>query len=225
MTITNIEATAQTNYRIWGQNATYATARSTAANLDNQSYVANNVVAAVYYTMRGYINFNTALIPDGDVVSDVKLQMVLTSDSSTTDFDVEICEQNWAAQDPLAAGNMEAAYDGCLAASTYYVWRNTAGISINTQYTSPSLTPGYVNKTGITYYSLRNSLDRIGTTPTDASTIIVGNAGNATAAYRPLLIVTHGLGTQAVYRNQRGIESARPTRFFYCWNGLYYLGV
>ena len=30
--------------------------------------------------------------------------------------------------------------------------------------------------------------------------------------------------TTQYYRTQRGIESARPTRFFYCWNKLYYLG-
>jgi len=123
------------------------------------------------------------------------MKLVCVEDYSPVDFDVEIVKQDWSAQDPIGAGNMEAAYDNCLAGVLDAIWRNTAGISIGTQYTSPNLDISRINKTGLTYYSLRSSRDKNAVPPTgeDTETIILATANHATPAYRPVLTVLYSV--------------------------------
>lgn len=187
MTTTNIEATTATNYRIRGSSPTYATARSTASGIAVYFKTGQDTN---YNCDRIFFKFDTSVIGT-DVVSDVKLRLVCVTDESVTDFDIQICEQDWSAQDALSTGNMEAAFDACLAEADYFTWRNTSGMSTNTQYTGPSMTPGYVNTSGYTYYSLRSGEDYSNSQPSTTENVTLGEPGNATAAYRPVLIVTH----------------------------------
>lgn len=191
MTETIIEASTATNYRCRGSNSTYSTARNTCGAVAVYFKISNSYVNPLYYCDRIVFKFDTSAIPDGDAVSDVKMRLVCVTDESTTDFDVQICEYDWSASDPLGTGNMETVFDGVLAEADYFVWRNTSGMSLNTQYTGPSMTPGYVSKTGSTYYAIRVSSDYTNSTPSDLQSITLAEPGHATASYRPALIVTH----------------------------------
>jgi hypothetical protein len=148
------------------------------------------------YTWRSYLNFDTSAITDTYVVTQANLKLVCTNDySDAYDPDIVIRKQDWSSQNPIAAGNREAAYDGCLAAtSDDNIWRNTLGMSLNTQYTSGNLSTSWINKAGLTYYSLLSSNDRDGNDPTVTGSnayIILATPSNTTPAYRPVLTVLY----------------------------------
>lgn len=180
---------------VYGQNATYATARSTSTAHDavNPMRVGQYPTGGQFLVLRSFLKFSTAGIPDSDSVSDVIMKLTAVADNSVTDFDVVIRKQDWSGQDPLAAGNREAAFDNCLAAtSDSNIWRNTSGMSLNTQYSSGSLDTSWVVKTGSTYYSLISSQDVSNTSPgANDAYIQIASQEYATSAYRPVLTVTH----------------------------------
>lgn len=191
MTVTSIIASTATYYRTRGSNATYATARNTCSSISATYRTGNSLSAGNYFVDRLTQVYVTSVIPLTDYIESVALRMVCTTDHSDTDFDVHVCEYDWSASDPLAAGNQEAVFDGILAEADYFVWRNTSGIAINTQYTSPSLNIPYINRAGSTYYALRVSTDYTNTTPTTDDYLTLAGPAHATESYRPTLIVTH----------------------------------
>jgi len=189
--------TAGASYgRIDGQSTVYATTRSTAAHVvTNDLTVGQMWIDPTYTVYRSFIKFDTSAIPDGDIITQVNMAMVCRADQSATDFDVQIVKQDWSVQDPLAAGNMEAAYDGCLAADADdSIWRNTSGMDIETVYISGNLNTARVNKIGSTYYGLRSSLDDSNTAPDSIDRIYFAQPDHATEAWRPILTVLHSGG-------------------------------
>lgn len=154
---------------IFGQNATYSTARSTSSNFQDSfifpsTYNAPAIGQVTGFNIsRTFIKFSTNGIWGG--VSNAKINLSVTLDQSTADFDVQIVEQDWSAQDPITAGNRETAYDGCLSPASFILWRNTSGLSIDTYYASSDLTNSYVKKNSATYYSLRSAEDRNNSAP------------------------------------------------------------
>lgn len=192
MTTTSIIGT--TSDRIRGNHAVYATARATSVSNDNVPQLGQVLTGGVYYIDRVALKFDTSSIPASDIISQVNLRMVAVTDSSATDFDVDIVKYNWSASDPIAAGNRETVYDGILAASPdENIWRNTNGMAINTQYTSGNLDISWINKGGSTYYGLLSNRDRdgAGTAPSGAEAIVLASVGHATSSYRPTLIIIH----------------------------------
>ena len=156
--------------------------------------------STVYYVYRGYLVFVTSTIGSGATVIQVNLKLTAITDTSNTDFDVQIVKQDWSAQDPLSNANREAAYDNCLAGTADdNIWRNTNGMSINAQYASGNLSTAWVNKTGSTYYSYRSSLDYAGTTPTGYDYIEIASqentAGDPPGIFRPILTVVYSVET------------------------------
>ena len=184
---------------IQGQSVTYSVARSTSIAYNNTATILtlgqNFVGGELYVVYRDSLKFDTSSIPDMALISQNNFKAVVYEDSSITDFDVQIIKQDWSAQDPLSDANREAAYDNCLAGTADdNIWRNTNGISINTQYTSGNLSTAWVSKTGNTYYSLRSSLDFANTTPTGIERISIYSQEHATEAYRPILTVVYTEG-------------------------------
>lgn len=185
---------------------TYATARSTSTAFDTsannftvgQSYISTGK-GDQYDVYRSFLKFDTSSIPDGDTVSAVVMKLVCITDSSTTDFDVQIAKYDWSGSDPLSAGNRETAYDGALAATLDdNIWRNTSGMSLNTQYDSGALATAWVSKTGATYYALRSKEDTDNSAPLGPENIAIASQDHATSGYRPILTVTHAGGGTAV---------------------------
>jgi len=183
---------------ITGTNATYETARSTSSSLSITAATMIVGQSTGYNIRRFFVKFDTSSIGAGSTITQVNLKLVCTTDSSTTDFDVQIVKQDWSAQDPLSDANREAAYDNCLAGTADdAIWRNTSGIVENTQYASGNLATAWPSKTGNTYYSLRSDRDLASTTPTGGERITVAAAEHATEAYRPVLTVAYSAGGAA----------------------------
>jgi hypothetical protein len=193
-----------------GQNSVYATARSTATYHSSTSVAPSmgQLYSSGDYTCsRLYLLFDTSSIGSG-TVTQVNLKLVVTADNSSTDFDVYILKQDWSAYNPLSAGNRDAAYDECLtAAQDDNIWRNTSGLSIETQYASGNLSTTWINGTGTTYYSLASNRDYVdpGTTPTGYELISIATANNPTTAYRPVLTVTYTAGGGATLVTRKSL--------------------
>jgi len=184
MTTTTIDLTAVTNNRVYGNNATYLTARSTSAVVDTYMTVGQTTGFLVF---RAPLKFDTSSIPDTDVISQVNMNLAVVTDTSTTDFDLAIVKYDWSASDPLAAGTREAIYDGILAATADdNIWRNTNGIDVNTYYTSGNLSPAWVNKTGITYYGLISAEDIAASQPAGAEYVTLDKTTKV-----PQLVIVH----------------------------------
>ncbi len=184
---------------IRGQDTSYAIARSTSGYFDiagTTIRVGQLFSSPNYSVWRGFLKFDTSAIGAGSVVNQVNLNLVATNDNSSTDFDVQIVKQVWSAQDPLTSGNKETAYDNCLSGTLdSSIWRNTSGMSLNTQYVSGNLDNSWINKVGNTYYSLRSSRDYSNTTPTGGEDIQIASQDNSTVAYRPTLTVVYSAGS------------------------------
>lgn len=190
--------------RVSGQASTYATARGTGTqDLNNQTV---NIVgqffssAPLYICYRQYLRFDTSSIGSGSTVTSVTMTLTATADSSTTDFDVQIVKYDWSALSPVSS-NIDAVYDGILAGTAdTNIWRNTSGMSINTNYASGALDTSWVSKTGYSYYGLRSSRDASNTAPTGSEYITLGGVANATSAYRPYLTVAYtSTGPEILY--------------------------
>jgi hypothetical protein len=183
---------------IWGMDPVYATARSTAYAFRtdlSRGYVGRYISGSYYYIYRYFLKFDTSTIGADKTVTQVNQRAVVWSNSSTTDFDVQIVKQDWSVQDPIAAGNQEAAYDNCLAGTAdENIWINTNGISVNVQYASGNLNTGWVNKVGSTYYSWRSSRDYNNDALTGLEYIYIYTQNHATVAYRPVLTVLYTTG-------------------------------
>jgi hypothetical protein len=179
---------------VYGGPAAYATARSTSTGyIDDTTMRVGQTRSGTWSVYRALLLFDTSAIPDTDIISQVNLKLTCTDDQSgAADFDVQIAKQDWSAQNPVDAGNREAAYDNCLAATADdAIWRNTNAISTNTEYTSGNLATAWPSKTGVTYYSLRSSRDYDNNTPGGAEYIAIAAQDHGTAGYRPLLAITH----------------------------------
>ncbi|MHA2033125.1 MAG: DNRLRE domain-containing protein, partial [Candidatus Kariarchaeaceae archaeon] len=175
---------------ISGENTNYETARSDSAGgtaSTSTIFIGQDTDGGSpdYLVYRGYVDFNTSSIDDGATVTDVKLSLEVSSDSSLTDFDVQISDFNW--QEPLTS-NRESNYDAV--GATYDAdWRNTNGMNLNEYYNSSSLNNAWVNLTGNTKYQLRSSRDNSSTQPSGDEYIRVYSAESA--GNEPILWVTY----------------------------------
>ena len=128
-----------------GASASYSTARNTSSSVNVSSTVM--IVGQVNFNFgsdnfnvyRSALNFDTSSIGAGGTVTQVNLKLAVLQDVTDTDFDVQIVDLDWSAQDPLTSGNMETFYDNCLggSADSGSPWRNTSGMSTATPLHQP----------------------------------------------------------------------------------------
>jgi len=184
-------------YVITSQSTDYATARTTSvssAAWSNRSDVGQGQWSVYLRTLRIFTKFDTSSIGAGSTVTQVNLAMCPYYNNSATDFDIQICMQDWSAQDPIASGNRETAFDNCLAETDYDVWLNSADCPKRQRYTGGNMTTSWINKTGTTYYSIRSSRDYNGDERVidgNTETVNLCAPDNATESYRPVLTVTY----------------------------------
>jgi hypothetical protein len=180
---------------VWGQSSAYSTARNTSSGLDitaTQFDIGQTLSAGTYYVYRGFLKFSLASIPLQAELFSATLGLVCTADlSNTADFDVQVVAQDWSAQDPLAAGTREAAYDACLAGATDAVWHATSTLSTGVQVQSAPLSLAGMAPGGVAYLSLRSSRDKTGATPTGSERVQIASAEHATPGFRPVLVVDY----------------------------------
>jgi hypothetical protein len=184
--------TRVTNYTVGGYHATYLTARSTSAYYTaDYMWVGAWLDGGNHDLVRAAIEFDTISIPDGATATAVTMTLTCLEDYSDTDFDLVINQADWVGYSPIDASNQEAVYDAILAApAETNIWRNTNGMSINTQYTSGALDPTWIWNMGRTAYGLISSRDISATENTGSEGIEIGGTTEATPAYRPFLTVT-----------------------------------
>lgn len=189
-------AESPTYYSAYGSNAAYATARSTSSNVSGGAFIGQTYLAG-YAVYRSFIRFDTSGLPDNAVITGAQLQLSVNTDTSVTDFDIEIVKMDW--QSPINSYR-EVNYDGALAGTVDAVWRNTAGIATNTPYLSPPLDISRINRTGWTYYALRSNRDGLGITPTGDESIKLNNH-TAALNLRPQLLISYytAVSTYATY--------------------------
>lgn len=200
MTIVDFPCMAVDGY-VYGQSSVYSGSHSTSAGFDsisNYAYVGQTYIAPNYYCMRGYLKFNTTTLSAAATILQANIIMVCTIDDSAVDFDLDIIKYDWSSYDPVAAGNRETVYDGILAGTKDVTWRNSSGISLNTQYTSPDLDTAWINPGGYTYYALRSSRDFSTSTPSGGERIAVATQDNATSSYRPVLRISYSIGRVSI---------------------------
>jgi hypothetical protein len=164
-----------------------------------------------WYVYRGYLLFDTSPVGEANVAQ-VNLLLAAVSDYSIySEFDVQIVKQAWTA--PLNSAR-EQNYDGCWTGSPdQAIWRNTADIGVNTLLASGNLDTAWVNRTGLTYYSLRSDRDAAGVDiPAGGNRneyVSFASATHATEALRPVLQVLYsaggGLGPIAEYYRRRRV--------------------
>ncbi|MFA5150981.1 MAG: hypothetical protein WC554_00330 [Clostridia bacterium] len=184
---------------LYGENGVYSTARSTCNTLYSQDrYITGQSQPAslVYYVYRMFLKFDTSFLA-GATIKQANLKLVVVEDNSAIDFDVVIKKADWSAYDPASDANKENIYDLILSSSADdNIWRNTSGLSINTQYTSGNLNTAWINKNGYTYYGLISSRDISSTPPNNTvgggnENVRIASSTHATTSYRPILTVKY----------------------------------
>ena len=181
-----------TDGEIYGDNADYATAHATADAIYAGVVLFDVGQTNDYYVMRAYVEFDTSGIAADQIVTRATLTLTANLDKSSTDFDILIYMFDWVS--PLTAGNMEANYDGALAATAgSVIWRNTSGMALDTPYVSPVLATSWINPAGCTRYALLSSRDAAANQPPGGpggnEYINIHSQTCAVAAHRPYLTI------------------------------------
>lgn len=173
-----------------GNNANYATARGTSDAYDDSStalYVGQ--VISNFRVYRAFLAFDTSAIPLDTVLLDATISLTCAADATTADFDLLIGQCEWLG---TWASNQEADYDAALGADIDVTMLNSAGISVGTKYTSPSLDLQWIRRGGTTRYVLLSAEDVNNSQPVSNERLGFRSVEYATEAARPYLTVTAG---------------------------------
>ena len=186
-----------------GNNATYATARSTSAasNTAGTSAMIGQFGTSPYTIYRPFMKFDTSGIPDGDTISQVNMKLTYAGGGlPATNFVIKTKKYDWNASDPVGAGNRETVYDGILSATADTDFANTSSFATQGDtITGGNLDTTWVSKTGYTYYGLMSQKDNDNTSPTGDDRFYIGTQDHTTSSYRPILTVAHA-GSSATRR-------------------------
>jgi hypothetical protein len=190
VTVTAIRADT-VDGRCRGSSAVYLDARA-GANImtDSYGYAGRDVAAGTYYVFDLYASFDTAVVPDDDVITDVVLSLNLEEDGSTTDFTMEARLFDWGAS--LTTADWVNGAD--LAALPLLATLPTAGIGATgafKDFTSESAFIGAINSTGSTRMLICCAGKRSATPNADSEYLKFTPGNDGTEALRPLLTITH----------------------------------
>lgn len=181
---------------IYGQNATYSTARSTSAGCDaggTTARVGQNLSGGtVYYVFRAYLDFDTSALPDDATVTSALLGICADSDLSSTDFNLQVYRFGWTVG-LCDAGTREGNYDGAYgaAATLEGTLRNTAdGWSSGTCYTL-TLDAAGIDLTGDSKYALVSSRDISNSAPGGNQYVFIRTADYTGTGSDPWLTIQY----------------------------------
>lgn len=151
---------------IRGENADYATARSTYYTQHNKGgYVGQDYSSPNYKVYRALLWYDTSSLGVGAVIS--KANLVWTygtyGNFSGTDFTIYVVKFAW---DTSQNFYNDTNYDGVLSADIDTTFLDTADIVNNSTHTSGDLDITRINKTGETMFGLISSRDINANTPT-----------------------------------------------------------
>lgn len=167
----------------------YSGARTTSTGQDDTDlWVGQRFYLLFYGVHRTFIKFDTSSIPAGSTINQVNMKLAVTTDASSTDFNLDIVKYDWSGTDPIGTGNRETAFDGALSATKDVTWRSTSGMSTNTYYTSPNMDTAWVELAGTTYYALRSQEDYNASAPSGDEYVIIDNPSGTKP---PVLVVDY----------------------------------
>jgi hypothetical protein len=172
---------------VYGLNATYTTARSTASVADGTYLFIGQALG--YYCGESFLSFITSDVPDDATISAAILSLYVAGEQSVTDFTLEARLRDWGAT--LTTADWVAG--ASLSALTLLASKSTVGISgaAYLALTSEAAFATNVNKTGTTLLLLDSSRHVAGTTPTGNEYIDCSSSEYAGTTQDPKLVVTY----------------------------------
>jgi hypothetical protein len=186
---------------IYNSGSNYNTVRTALTGTVNSSgiylTIGQKKVGSTYYIYRGFVFFNTSVLPSNAYLDTATLSLYKKDDYSTTDFDIMIQNgQPTYPHKPMQSSdynmNDYSGNGGTLSTSRF-----TNG------YNAITLTNlNWINKTGMTKLCLRSIRDINGNTPTGDEYVNV-YANEKGSGYQPKLVIN--------YRNQSKIKNTGTT--------------
>jgi len=176
-----------------GGNASWSTVRSASAGSASSDSSTTGSLGAyytssLYYITRLFFTFDTAAIPDTDVISAVTLQLYgngAPDDANTTDID--IVEATQASNTALVDGDFDQVGSTVFASKTIGSWNATG---YNT-FTLDSAGIAHINKTGVTKFGARIARDTDNSAPTGINLVSMYFADETGTSKDPVLTITH----------------------------------
>ncbi len=162
---------------------------------------ATTIPLPTYYIYRGFLFFNTTLLPSNAYIDNATLGLYKSGDSSATDFQITV--QNGLPiypHSPLQTGDYGKIHysgNGGMLNTSMFV-NGCNNITLNNDGKS------WLNRTGLTKLCLRSSRDINGNTPTGNEYVTI-YANDMGGHYQPKLVIT--------YRNQSKIKNTGSTCF------------
>ena len=188
--------------RITGENAVYATARSTATyHTDAGNLRVGQAQApggSPYYVYRSFLYFDTSAIPGGDTVTAATLAVKVAVDKTTQDFNLKAYVYDWK---PITAGTRDDVFDlgipgsiggvaGLLCAAASSSSGKVAGMWHTLALSGGPELAGVI-KGGISRFALRSDRDIASTAPNIANEYQEFFEGSVSSPDSPYLEVTH----------------------------------
>lgn len=163
--------------RIQADGSTYAIARAGTSTLTAGTVTDTNRATAGQQEFFGYrwwsffFAFDTSAIDDTDTVDSATVSIYFHTDSSSTDFTIEIREKDWGASVTTADFVAGASLSGL----TLLASKTTSGLSTAayTDFTSEAAITSWVNKTGTSYALMCSSHTTNNTAPGVGATVSV----------------------------------------------------
>ena len=171
---------------------------STGLGFDLQIDQFNN--ASSIFIRQSYMEFDTSAITDSDIVTDVLLDMWLTTDNSAQDFTVEAREYDWGGGTLTTADWVPG---NSLAGLTLMASIATSGIGATGAYKTFTSTGSFISatnlKTGTVFLNLSSSRFRTANAPVSGTQEGVNfqDADNSGTTQDPKLTITHAAASLA----------------------------
>jgi hypothetical protein len=176
---------------IRGQDATYATARSTAftSNSVNTDAVVGQDPPATYRCYEAFLAFDTSGITG--VISSADLALASAADNSATNFIIECRKRDWGPTLELADWVAGASLDTItpLVATYDIAASGWAGFGYHT-FTDVAMVAN-INQAGFTRFLLNSDRHRLGTVPTTLEQVSFATAENTGTSVDPKLTIVH----------------------------------
>lgn len=139
---------------------------------------------------RGYVKFNTSSLGPAAIVERANLQMYPTLINNYVAWTIYVRQYDWSANDPMATGTREAAWDGLLATANSGVLA-TSTDPAGTPITSQDLPTSWVQIEGNTYYGLWCNQEGYSYPSNQGGQHQYSSANHTTPSQRPLLMIEY----------------------------------
>jgi hypothetical protein len=139
---------------------------------------------------RGYVKFNSSSLGSASTAERVNLRMYPNAINTYVAWTIYVRQYDWSANDPMASGTREAAWDGLGATGNAGILATSADPA-DTPVTSQDLSTSWVQLEGNTYYGLWCNQEGFGYPSNEGGQHQYSSANHATPSQRPVLMVEY----------------------------------